>query len=72
MAANHDQVKARFAAGLTAVRMQSLLAPGGDTRRTVQRRASEVCRAAARSPTVRVTDGAPVESSATQSFSLGW
>ncbi len=62
LVANHDQVKTWLDAGITAVKVQRLLARRGVvvTRRTVQRYASEVCEAG-RTPrsTVRVADGKP-------------
>ncbi len=62
LVANHDQVKAWLDAGVTAVKVQRLLARRGVVvpRRTVQRYASEVCDAGRRAPTtVRVADGRP-------------
>ncbi len=60
--ADHDQVKAWLNAGITAVKVQRLLARRGVVvpRRTVQRYAAEVCDAG-RKPqsTVRVADGKP-------------
>ncbi len=62
LVANHDQVKIWLDAGITAVKVQRLLARRGVVvpRRTVHRYASEVCEAG-RTPrsTVRVADGKP-------------
>ena len=62
LVANHDQVKDWLDAGVTAVKVQNLLARRGVVVpvRTVQRYASEVCGVGRRpASTVRVADGAP-------------
>ncbi|HEX2062878.1 MAG TPA: IS21 family transposase [Acidimicrobiales bacterium] len=62
LAANHDEVKAWLDGGITAVKVQRLLARRGVVVpvRTVQRYAAEACGAGRRPPsTVRLADGAP-------------
>ena len=62
LVADHDQVKAWLDAGVSAVKVQRLLARRGVVvpRRTVQRYAAEVCGAGRKATsTVRVADGEP-------------